>query len=171
MGGTHLDSHLSQRLRRQKRSNVGVDRPVQTTHDNPVTLTKVTVRQDDVDSRTETLDDLDLENRAFELRDVHEALSHPLLGQVDEQHDHVGNTLASDGRRRDERDVSTEVPVLVVEARVHTLLSESEDGLFDSVGKLALDLVGLLSERFLERAVGGLLPAVDSINLSRLKKE
>lgn len=162
---TNLDTHLAERLRGEECSDVGKDGSIKPADDYPISLTEVTVGEDDVNCRSETLNDLDLENGALELGDVHETLAHALLRKVNEKLDHIRNTLARDGRRRDERDVATEVFVVVVEARVHTLLGEGEDSLLEAIGKLALDLVRLLRERILEGAVRGRFPAVDAIDL------
>lgn len=161
---TNLDTHLAERLRGEECSDVGKDGSIKPADDYPISLTEVTVGEDDVNCRSETLNDLDLENGALELGDVHETLAHALLRKVNEELDHIRNTLARDGRRRDERDVATEVFVVVVEARVHTLLGEGEDSLLEAIGKLALDLVRLLRERILEGAVRGRFPAVDAID-------
>lgn len=162
---TNLDTHLAERLRGEECSDVGKDGSIKPADDYPISLTEVTVGEDDVNCRSETLNDLDLENGALELGDVHETLAHALLRKVNEKLDHIRNTLARDGRRRDERDVATEVFVVVVEARVHTLLGEGEDSLLEAISKLALDLVRLLRERILEGAVRGRFPAVDAIDL------
>ena len=167
----HLDSHLPQRLRRQQRSHVGENRTVQPTHHDPISLPQVPIRKDNIDGRSQSLDDLDLEHGALEFRNVHQALGHSLLSKIDEELDHIGDSLSSDGGGRDEGDVSTEVLVLVVEGGVETLFGEGDLGLLDSGGELSLDGGGLTGEGLLEGSVGSGVPAVDSIDLRERERE
>lgn len=90
-----LDTKLAKGLWRQQRANLCDNWSVQPTNHDLVSLPQITIRQDDIDGRPETLDDLDLEHRALELREVHQAVTHALLREVDEQHDHVRDALAS----------------------------------------------------------------------------
>lgn len=94
---TNLDTHLAERLRGEECSDVGKDGSIKPADDYPVSLTEVTVGEDDINCRSETLNDLDLENGALELGDVHETLAHALLRKVNEELDHIRNTLARDG--------------------------------------------------------------------------
>ena len=154
-------------MRRQQRTDLSRDGSVETADDDPISLVKDSVREDDVDCRSQSLDDLDLEHGALEGREVHEALGHALLGELDDEHEHVGHALARVGRRRDERDDLGEVLVLVVRQRVESLLGEREDRLVEAVLELALDRLVLRGERGLETAVRNRLPAVETVNLDR----
>jgi hypothetical protein len=161
----YLDTKLTQRLWRQKSTDLRNDRPVETADDDLITLTKIAVDKDDVDGRAETFNNLDLENSALERRDVHQALVHALLREVDEEHDHVRNTLASNGGRRNEGHVLCEVLVFIVEDGVEALLCERRNGALESVLELTLDGLLLLFQRVLERVVRDCLPAVHSVDL------
>ena len=124
-----------------------------------------TVRQNNVDSRSETLNDLDLEDGTLEFGQVHQSLAHTLLGQLDQEHDHVRDTLSGDGRGRHQRDVSTKVLVLVVQNSVETLFSESQLGGLKTVLKLSLSVLALLAIGLSESAVGNGLPVVTPVDL------
>ena len=163
----HLDAKLLHRLGREERADLGRDRAVESADDDAVALAQNAVREHDVDRGAEALDDLDLEHGALEGREVHEALGHALLGELDDEHEHVGHALARVGRRRDERDDLGEVLVLVVRQRVESLLGEREDRLVEAVLELALDRLVLRGERGLETAVRNRLPAVETVNLDR----
>ena len=123
-----------------------------------------TVRQDDIDGSSETLDDLDFEHGTLELREVHESLTHSLLRELDQQHDHVRDTFTCDGGSWYQGDISTKVLVLVIEDRVESLLGEGELGLLKTVLKFSLGAFALLSVGLSESAVGDWLPAVTSID-------
>lgn len=122
---TNFDTKFAKRLRRQQCTNLCDDGSVQPTNHDFVSFSQDTIRQDDIDSRSQAFDDLDLEHRALELREVHQAVTHALLREVNEQHDHVGNTFASDSRCGHEGDVAGEALVVVVKDRVQTLFSKS----------------------------------------------
>jgi hypothetical protein len=92
----------------------GMDGPIVTTV--RALLTPQPMRE----MRVETLDNLDLENGTLELGDEHQALVHSLLSELDQEHEHVGDTLARDGRGRNEGDVSGQVLVLVKDLGVCT---------------------------------------------------
>lgn len=149
---------------------MGDNRTVQTAHHNPISLAQDTVREDNIDGGTETFDDLDFKNGTLQLGKIHEPVAHALLGEVDEQHDHVGYTFASDGGCWHERDVPREVLVIVVKDGVQTLFCEGHDGFSDTLFELALDMAGLLSEGVTECVVWGGLPAIDTIDLSKVSE-
>jgi hypothetical protein len=152
-------------LRRQECSNLRYDRSVQAADDNRVSLVQDTVRKDDIDRCSETLDNLDLEDGTFERRDVHEALGHALLGELDDEHEHVGHTLTGVSGSRDERDVLGEVLVLVVRQSVETLLGEGDDCVGETLLVLVLDGLLLLRQRVLETVVLDRFPTVKTIDL------
>lgn len=165
MRSSYLDSHFSQRLRCEQSSNVCHDRSIQPTHHDPVSLSHDTVRQDHIDSRTETFDNLDFQDGTLELGEVHQPLAHTLLSQLDQQHDHIRHTFTGDGGSRDQGDVSTKVLVLVVQDGVETLFGEGKlcggkTSIEFSLGTGALSVV-----RVSEATVGSSLPAVTSIDL------
>lgn len=162
---TNLDAKLLHRLRRQQRTNLSRNGSVESADDDPISLVEDSVRQDDVDGRSQSLDDLDLEHGALESREVHEALRHALLSELDDEHEHVGDSLASVGRSRDERDNLGKVLVLVVGERVESLLGERENRLVEALLVLAPNRLVLGGERLLETAVGDGLPAVETIDL------
>lgn len=161
----YLDAQLLHRLRRQQCSDLRDDGAIETTENDLVALVEVAVDEDDIDRRTETLDDLDLEDGALERRDVHEVVGHALLGELDEEHEQVGYTLARVRRGRDERDVFRKVLVVVVRHGVETLLGEGDDGLVEALLELALDGALLLGERLAEAAIPHRVPAVQSVDL------
>jgi hypothetical protein len=74
-----------------------------------------TVREDDIDCRAKTLDDLDFEDRTLQFREIHEFLRHSLLSELDEEHEHIRNTLSSMGTGRYNGDISREIFVFVVQ--------------------------------------------------------
>lgn len=145
------------------------DGSVETADDDPISLVKDSVREDDVDCRSQSLDDLDLEHSALERREVHETLRHPLLSELDDEHEHVGDSLSGVRRRRDQRDDLGKVLVLVVGERVESLLGERENRLVEALLVLAADRFVLRSERLLETAVEDRLPAVETIDLKRTR--
>lgn len=124
-----------------------------------------TIRQNDVDGCSKTLDDLDLEDGTFELGQVHEPLAHTLLRQLNEQHDHVWDTLSSDGGGGHKRDVSTKVLVLIVQNRVETLFGESQLSGLETVLELPLRVLALLLVGLSESPIGGGSPAVAPVDL------
>jgi hypothetical protein len=141
------------------------DRTVETADNDRVSFVENTVGKDDIDGCSETLDDLDLEDGTLESGDVHEALSHALLSELDDEHQHVGNTLTGVSRCRDERDVLREVLVLVVRKGVESLLGEGEDRVGETLFVFVLDGLLLLRERVLETVVLDGLPTVETIDL------
>lgn len=143
---SYLDTQLAKRLRGQQRTHLSDDRSVKTTDHDLVSFPQNTVRQYDIDSRTQTFDDLHLKNRTLKFRQIHQAVAHPLLREVDKEHDHVWYTLPSHGRRGHDGDVAREVLVLVVEHSVETLLGERNDDLLRHVLELALHGTLLLLE-------------------------
>lgn len=126
-------------MRCQKSSNLRDNRAIKTANHNLVSLAENAVGKNDIDGRSQALDDLDFKHRTFELRKIHEAVAHALLGQIDEQHDHVRDTFTGDSRRRDNGHIARKVLVVVVQHGVETFLSEGEDDLGNAVFKLALD--------------------------------
>jgi hypothetical protein len=163
--GTNLDTKLLHRLRSEQSPDLGGDGAVKTADDNLVSLMQDSVRQNDINRRSETLDDLDLKHRALEGGEVHETLDHTLLGELDDEHEHVGHSLSGVGRGGNERDDATEVLVLVVGERIESLLGEGDDGVLQTLLILALNGGVLGGERVLETAVGDGLPAVETIDL------
>lgn len=141
------------------------DWPVQTTNDDLVSLSQDTIRQHDIDRRSKTLDDFDLQNRALQLGQVHQPVAHPLLSEVDQQHDHVGDTLARVRRRWHQRDILGETLVLVIQDGIEALFGKCKDGVLDPMLELSLDRWFLFREGILERVVRYCLPAVHTIDL------
>ena len=129
------------------------NRTVQTADNNLVAFVQDTVGKHNVQCCTETFDDLDFEDRAFEFGDVHELSSHPLLRQFDDQHEHIWNTFPSESGCRNERDVPCEVCVLVVRYGIERLLGESQDCLAETLSELILHGFALLGQRGAEVAV------------------
>lgn len=162
---THLDAELLHGLRREERADLGDDGAVEAAQDDLVALVQVAVDEDDVDGGAETLDDLDLEDSALERRDVHKVVGHALLGELDEEHEQVGDTLARVGRRRHERHVLAEVLVVVVRHGVEPLLRKGDDRVGEALLVLALDGAVLLGERLEEAAVLHRGPAVQAVDL------
>lgn len=161
----YLDTEFAKGLRRKQRTDLGHNRSIETADHDLVAFVEDTIRQDHVDCRTKTFDDLDLKHSTLELREVHQPIAHALLGKVDEEHDHVGHTLSRNRRGRDDGDITREVLVVVVEAGVQTLLGEGNDDLLGHVLELALDGPLLRGERAAEVVVGYGLPAVDTVDL------
>ncbi len=75
-----------------------------------------TVGKDDIDRGTETLEDLDLEHRALELGEIHEPLAHTGLSELDDESQHVGDTLTGVSRSGHQTDVSAHFLMSVVTA-------------------------------------------------------
>jgi hypothetical protein len=105
------------------------DRSVKTADDNPVAFVQDTVRKYDINGRTQSLDNLDFEHCALELRQIHQAVAHTLLREIHKQHDHIRHTFSCDGGRRDDGDIACEALVLVVEYGIQTLLGEGHNSL------------------------------------------
>lgn len=166
-GHTDLDTKLLHRLRSQQSPDLRGDGAVETANHDLVAFVENSVRKDDVDGGSESLDDLDLEHRALEGGEVHETLDHALLSELDDEHEHVGHSLSRVGRGGNERDDAAEVLVLVVGERVESLLGESDDGILETLLELALDRRVLSGERILETSVGNRLPTVKTIDLIR----
>jgi hypothetical protein len=143
------------------------DRSIETTNDDLVSFAKDAIGKHNINCSSKPLNYLDLKHRAFELRQIHQAITHALLSEVDEEHDHVGNTLSCNGRSGNKRHVAAQVLVIVVEAGVQSFFSEGDDSLRHSVFKLALHGSILLRERFAERAVRCRVPAVYTIDLEK----
>ena len=78
-----------------------------------------------------------------QFREVHQPLTHPLLCQVDEQHNHIWHTFASDSRSRHQRDITSEVLVVIVQDGVETLFSECDNRALHSRCELALNVCAL----------------------------
>ena len=145
------------------------DSSIETTNDDLVTFVENTVRKDNIDCGSETFDNLDFENSTFESRDVHQTFGHSLLSELDDKHEHVGNTFSSVSRCRDEGDVLCEVLVVVVRDSVETLLGESDDRVLETLLEFSLNCSVLLSESLLESSVFHRLPSVETIDLKVLK--
>ncbi len=160
----YLDTEFTKGLGRKQRTDLGHDRSIETADHNLVAFVEDTIRQNHIDCRTKTFDDLDFKYCTLELRQVHQPVAHALLGEVDEEHDHVGHTLASDSRGRDNGDVTCEVLVVVVEDGIQTLFGEGDDDLLGHVLELALDGPLLRSEGAAEVVVGDRLPTVDTVD-------
>lgn len=162
---TNLDTKLLHRLRGEQSPDLGGDGAIETADHDLVALVQNSVGKDNINRRSKTLDDLDLEHRALESREVHETLDHALLGELDDEHEHVGHSLSRVGRGGNERDDAAEVFVLVVGERVKSLLGEGDDGVLQTLLELALDGRVLGGKRVLETSVGNGLPAVETIDL------
>ena len=91
-----LNSQLSEWLRSQQSPNLRYNWAIESTDNDSVPLTQNSIRKNDVNCRAQAFDNFDLENGALELRQVHKSVAHPLLSEVDEKHDHVGNSLSRD---------------------------------------------------------------------------
>ena len=160
-----LDSDLAQRLWGEQRSDLGDDWSVQTAHDNGVAFLDLAVDEDDVDGGPETLDLLDLQDGALQVRHEHELLDHECLGHLDEDLHQVRDTLARDGGRRHDVDKLPGVLVLPVEGDVETLLVELQGHLRHPLLEL-LDALGLLAiERVHDGRVLDGVPLVDAVDL------
>lgn len=79
---TYLHAEFPKGLWCKECANLSNNCTIESAEYNLVTFMKDTVREDDIDGCTQTFDDLDLQNRAFHLRQVHQAIAHPLLSQV-----------------------------------------------------------------------------------------
>lgn len=101
---THLDAQFLERLRCQQCSDLRDNRSVETADDDLVAFVQDTVGEDDVERRSEALDDLDLQDGTVELGDVHELAAHSLLRELDDEHEHVWDTLTRVGRGGNQRD-------------------------------------------------------------------
>lgn len=141
------------------------NRSIETTNNNPVTFAQDTVREDNINRRSKTFNDLDFEDCAFQLGEVHETVTHPLLSQIYKEHDHIGDTFASDSGCWDQRNVTTQILVFIVKARVQSFLGESNDGLGHTVLEFTLNGASLLSQRLLEGAIRSSLPTIHAIDL------
>ncbi|GKT50196.1 uncharacterized protein ColSpa_10378 [Colletotrichum spaethianum] len=166
-----LETQFTHRRRRQQGTDVCADGTFHTTQDDPVTLTQDTVRQDNVDGHAETLDGLDLENGSLDLGKVHEGSDHALLGELDDELQHVGDTLTSVGGGGDEGNVLRHGLVLVEKLGVEALLGKGKLGLLQTVLELVLDTSGLQGQTLLETVVVDLLPAVQTIDFVESNNE
>lgn len=160
-----LDTQLTEGLRGEQGSDVRTYRTVKTAEHNPVSFSEDTVREDNINGCSETLNLLDFENGTLERGKVHELSNHALLGKLGKELKQVGNTLASVSRSRHKRDVLGLVLVFGKENSVETLLGKGEDGLLETVAELVLGSLRLLGERVVEAVVVNLLPVVKTINL------
>lgn len=88
-----------------------------------------------------------------------------MLRQLDQQHDHVGDTFTGDGGRRNKRDVSSKVLVFIVQDGVETLLGKRKLGGFKTVVEFSLSVGVLLGKCLPETSVGDVLPSVTPIDL------
>ena len=164
MSRTHLDTKLPEWLRREQSADLCDDWPIQTTNDDLVS-SQDTVRQHNIDRRSMTLDDLNLQNRALQLGQVHQPVAHPLLSKIDQQQDHVRDTLARVCGRWHQRDILGKALVLVIQYGVEALFGEGKDGALDPVLELSLDRWFLFRKRILEGVVRCRLPSVHTIDL------
>ena len=160
-----LETQFPERRGREQRSDICFDDAFCTAQDDTITLPEDTVGENDIDSHTETLDSLDFKDGGLDLGEVHERANHALLGELNDELQHVGDTLAGVGGGGDQGDVFGHGLVLVEKLRVETLLGESELGLVETVLELVLDSLVLESQRLLEAVVLDLLPAVKTIDL------
>jgi len=162
---TYLDTELPKWLWREQSTDLCDDWPVQTTNDDPVSFSQNAVRQHDIDRRSKTLDDLDLQNRALQLGQIHQPVAHPLLSEVDQQHDHIGDALAGVRRRWHQRDVLGKALVLIIQNGIETLLGKGKDSVLDPMLELPLDRWFLFRKGILEGVVRCCFPSVYTIDL------
>lgn len=84
---------------------------------------ELAVGEDDVDGGAQALDDLHLEHGALQLVVQDELRLHHALRELHDQPQEVRDTLARDGRARDQGHVFAHVRVLVVQRRVQANLA------------------------------------------------
>ena len=142
----YLDTKFAKGLRREQSPDLRDDGAIQTANHYSVAFMQNTIGEDDVNGGTETLDNLYFQHRTLELRKVHESLAHTLLREVDQKHDHIGNTFSSNGGRRDQGNITSEVLVLVVQNGIETLLGEGDSRLLTTIFEFALHGTLLLRE-------------------------
>lgn len=135
---THLDTELTKWLRCQQSTDLRDNWAVETANNNLVAFVQDAIRQHDINGRTKTLNNLDLKHSTLKFRQVHKAVTHALLGQVDEKHDHVRYTFTSDCRRWYERDVAREILVLVVQDCIQTLFCKGKNRLLTPIFEFSL---------------------------------
>jgi hypothetical protein len=86
----------------------------------------MSIGQNDINRRTHSLDILDFQDRTREIRDVHQALVHPLLSQFRKKQEHIGDTFTGEGRSRNEGYDTSEFLVFVKDLGVESVLGETE---------------------------------------------
>jgi hypothetical protein len=152
-------------LGRKQCSNVGDNWSIKTTEHDAISLTHDTVGKHNIDSCTETFNNLDFKNGALELGEVHETLGHSRLSKLDEKKQQIRDTLAGVGRGGNERDGTTEIFVLIEKLGVETLFGECKFGVGKTLGELALGTTGLLVQGLTEGSIRRGLPVEETVDL------